>query len=346
MIDLSVHLADPDPSCCVIAEVAQAHDGSLGRAHAYVDAVADAGADVVKFQTHIAAAESTPAEPWRVPFSPQDSSRYDYWKRMEFSEERWLGLRKHAEERDLAFSSSPFSLEAVELLERVGVGAWKIASGEVSDAPVVAAVLDTGRPVLLSTGMSPFSEVDAAVGAIRAAGVPFAVLQATSAYPCPPEDVGLDLIPRLRERYGAPAGLSDHSGTIYAGLAAAALGAAVVEVHVTFSRRDFGPDVAASVTIDELATLVEGVSFINRMRASRADKDAAAAALEATRAVFAKSVVASRDLPAGTVLDGSDLVARKAGGGLSPARLGDLVGRSLRHPLAANQALSEEDLEP
>src|ERR1700704_322832 len=119
----------PQARCIVVGEVAQAHDGSLGFAHAFIDAIAGAGADAVKFQTHIAAAESTPAEPWRVKFSPQDATRYDYWRRMEFSEEHWRGLKQHAEARGLVFLSSPFSGEAVELLERIGMVAWKVASG-------------------------------------------------------------------------------------------------------------------------------------------------------------------------------------------------------------------------
>src|SRR5829696_8197477 len=122
---------DWDARPLVIGEVAQAHDGSLGLAHALIDAIAEAGADAVKFQTHIAAAESHPSEPWRVPFSPADATRFDYWTRMEFSEEQWAGLHAHADERGLAFLSSPFSLEAVELLRRVGVAGWNIASGEV-----------------------------------------------------------------------------------------------------------------------------------------------------------------------------------------------------------------------
>ena len=140
--------------CLIIGEVAQAHDGSLGFAHAFIDAIANAGADAVKFQTHIAAAESTPAEPWRVKFSPQDQTRYDYWQRMEFSEAQWLGLKQHAEARGLLFLSSPFSVEAVELLSRVGVAAWKIASGEVSSRQMFERISATRLPVLLSTGMS------------------------------------------------------------------------------------------------------------------------------------------------------------------------------------------------
>ena len=140
--------------CMIVAEVAQAHDGSLGSAHAFIDAIANAGADAVKFQTHIAAAESTPAEPWRVKFSYQDATRYDYWKRMEFTEAQWLGLKNHAEERKLLFLSSPFSMEAVELLQRIGIRAWKIASGELTNVPMLGRIVESGLPIILSSGMS------------------------------------------------------------------------------------------------------------------------------------------------------------------------------------------------
>ena len=124
-------LSDPAPGrpCTIIAEVSQSHDGSLGTAHAFIDAAAGAGADAIKFQTHIAAAESTSEEPWRKSFSGQDASRIDYWRRMEFSEEQWYALREHAAKRNLLFLSSPFSMQAVELLKRVGVAALDRAWG-------------------------------------------------------------------------------------------------------------------------------------------------------------------------------------------------------------------------
>ncbi len=200
--------------CIIVAEVAQAHDGSLGMAHAYIDAIANAGADAVKFQTHIAAAESTPYESWRVKFSDQDATRYDYWRRMEFTEEQWHGLKKHANECGLLFLSSPFSVEAVELLSRVGVAAWKVGSGEITNSPMFELMAETGLPILLSTGMSRLSEIDAALEFFKSRKLPVVVLQCTSAYPCPPEKVGLNLIPFFRERYGCAVGLSDHSGTI------------------------------------------------------------------------------------------------------------------------------------
>ena len=332
--------------CCVMAEVALAHDGSLGFAHAFIDVAAAAGADAVKFQTHLADAESTARERWRVPFSRQDASRYDYWRRTAFTEPEWRGLAEHARERHLHFLSSPFSVEAFELLDRVGVAAWKLASGEVTNVPLIERMARNGRLVILSSGMSTLRELDRAVAICRDAGAAVAVLQATTAYPCAPEDTGLNMIDTLRRRYDCPVGLSDHSGTIYAGLAAAVLGAAIVEVHVTFSRSMFGPDVPASLTPEELGRLVEGVRFVERAMANPVDKDGMAARFSDLRDLFGKSVVARRDLPAGTVLSAADLAIKKPGGDLPPDRLDSVIGRTLSRALTRDEPVRESDLTP
>ncbi len=332
--------------CLLIAEVAQAHDGSLGLAHAFVDAAARAGADAIKFQTHIADAESTPAEPWRVRFSPQDGTRHDYWLRTSFSESQWTGLRAHAEDVGLLFLSSPFSPEAVAMLSRVGVAAWKVPSGEVATPELLEQMAATGRPVLLSTGMSPLAEVDGAVERLRMAGANFAVMQCTSAYPCPAERVGLNLLAVYRERYGCAVGLSDHSGTIYPALAAVTLGAEVLEVHITLSREMYGPDVASSVTTSEFRQLADGVRFIERMQRNPVAKDAETEGLATFRAMFTKSVVAARALVAGQVIGAQDLAIRKPGTGLAAGRLGEIVGRRVRRSVAPWQPLMEDDLVP
>jgi N-acetylneuraminate synthase len=335
--------------CLIIGEVALTHDGSLGLAHAFIDAIAAASADAVKFQTHIAAAESTPAEPFRVKFSRQDASRYDYWARMAFTEAQWRGLAEHCTERGLLFISSPFSIEAVDVLERVGQRIWKMASGEVSNTQLLDRVLDhavnTSAPVLLSTGMSPLAETDAAVARVKSRGVPVGVMQCTTAYPCPPEKIGLNMVPVYRARYGCWTGLSDHSATIYPGLAGAAIGLDLLEVHVTLSRDMFGPDVIASVTTAELRQLVEGVRFIERMRAFPLDKDASAAETAPLRRLFTRSLVANGALPAGTVLTREHFLIKKPGTGVSPDRLGDVVGKRLLRALSADQLLSPEDVE-
>jgi len=343
--DKLMRLRPKSAKCFILAEVAQAHDGSLGMAHAFIEAIANAGADAVKFQTHIAAAESTPSEPWRVKFSPQDATRYDYWKRMEFTEAQWHGLKRHAEERGLKFLSSPFSIEAVELLTRVGVSAWKVASGEVSNVSMFERMAATGWPILLSTGMSPLSEIDAAVERVKAYRLPLTALQCTSVYPCPPEQVGLNLISFFRERYDCGIGLSDHSGTIYPGLAAATLGIEVLEVHVTLSREMFGPDVTSSITTSELRQLVEGVRFIEKMKTHPMDKDAMATQLAPMRNLFTKSIVAKVHLQAGTILKAEHLIVKKPGMGIPSHRLPELLGRRLRCDVAADQLLSEAILD-
>lgn len=336
---------DPNRSCLIVAEIAQTHDGSLGTAHAYIDAAARAGAQAIKFQTHIAAAESTPGEPWRVKFSPQDETRYDYWKRMEFTPAQWAGLAAHAREKGLIFLSSAFSFEAVDLLEGIGVPAWKVGAGETSNLPMIGRMAATGKPVILSSGMSDWDELDRAVECVRRAGAPVAVLQCTTAYPCPPEKLGLNVIELLAGRYDCPVGLSDHSGTIYAGLAAATLGARIIEVHVTFSRECFGPDVVASITTQELARLVEGVRFIERAMKSPVDKAEMARSLTDLRRTFGKSVVAGRDLPAGHQLSLDDLALKKPGTGIPPSGLDRLVGRRLAVAVRADHLISETDLE-
>jgi N,N'-diacetyllegionaminate synthase len=342
-----VTLLDWTHRVVVIGEVGQAHDGSLGMAHAFVDAIAEAGADAVKFQTHIAAAESRIDEPWRVKFSYADSCRYDYWKRMEFTAQAWTGLRRHAEDRGLAFLSSPFSLAAVDLLRHVGVAAWKVASGEVANSSLLDAVAQTGEPVLLSSGMSDWAELDGAVERLRGAGAgPLAVLQCTSAYPLMPERLGLNVLGEIRERYGCATGLSDHSGKIFPALAAVTLGGRVIEVHVTLSREMFGPDVVASVTTSELRLLVEGVRYVEAALAAPVDKDEVALELAPMRVLFGRSLVASRALPAGYLLAADDLIAKKPGGGVSPARLESLIGRRLRRALHPDEPVHDDDLAP
>ena len=331
--------------CLIIGEVGLAHDGSLGYAHAFIDEVARAGADAVKFQTHIAEAESTASEPFRVAFSPKDATRYEYWKRLEFTETEWQGLANHAGDHGLTFLSSPFSREAVEMLTRVGMTMWKIGSGEVGNLPLLDAMTATGRPILLSSGMSDIAELDRAVDRVRQAGLPLAVLQCTTAYPCPPERIGLNMIPVFRERYGCLVGLSDHSGTIYPGIAAAAMGTDVLEVHVTMSRGMFGPDVPASVTMEELRLLVDGVRFVERMHAHPVDKDAAAVDMASLRDIFTKSLVAARPLAAGTVLVEADLAMKKPGTGIPAERLPSVVGRRLQRALDPDGQIRLDDLE-
>jgi N,N'-diacetyllegionaminate synthase len=332
-------------SCSIIAEVAQAHDGSLGMAHAFIDAIAGAGAHAVKFQTHIAAAESTPAEPWRTKFGTQDETRFDYWRRMEFSESQWLELKRHAEEKGLLFLSSPFSLEALVLLERIGVVAWKVASGEVSNLDMITRMAETALPIILSSGLSDYAELDQAVSIARGGVGALAVMQCTTRYPTPPEQIGLNVLGELAKRYpDAAVGLSDHSATIFPGLAAATMGAKLIEVHITLSRDMFGPDVKASVTPQELTQLAAGVRFIEIMHRSPVVKHKSAE-LEDLRAIFTKSVVAAKSMAVGHVITADDVVAKKPGTGIPAKDMSALIGRRLAHAVAVDTVIAWADIE-
>ncbi|MDA0891551.1 MAG: N-acetylneuraminate synthase family protein [Proteobacteria bacterium] len=329
----------------IIAEIAQAHDGSLGTAHAYIDAVAKTGANAIKFQTHIATAESSPDEKFRVNSFPQDSTRYEYWRRMEFTEPQWAGLAEHAKASGLTFLSTPFSHEAVQLLDRLGVPGWKIGSGEITNLPLLQFVANTGKPVLLSTGMSSWSDIDEAIRTIDNAEGGYAVMQCTTTYPCPPEQIGLNVIQAIRDRYSCPVGLSDHSGKIYPSLAAVTMGAHLIEVHTVFSKECFGPDVSSSVTTSELASLVEGIRFLERAFNSPIDKDEKAEQMRDLSRLFGKSIYLRHDLHQGHVLTEDDLALRKPGTGIPAKHLFELVGRVLRQACKANHQLTFGDLE-
>lgn len=334
----------PSNPTYIIAEVGQAHEGSLGLAHSFIDAAANAGADAIKFQTHIAHAETTRQEPWRVKFSKQDATRWDYWKRMEFSHQQWEGLIEHAREKSIEFLSSPFSFEAVDLLNSIGIEAWKIASGEVSNIPLLKKITSTGKPVLISSGLSDWQEIDTAVEFLKSEGVQVGLFQCTTAYPCPAEKVGLNLIAEMMARYNLPIGLSDHSSKIYSGLGAVALGASMVEVHVAFSREMFGPDTLASLTFDELKKLREGCDFICQSTSNPISKERLSAEQINLRAIFNKSVYLKNTLPAGSILKEKDLVFKKPGTGIPVSKWESIVGRKLILKTSSEQPLKEADL--
>jgi len=328
----------------LIAEVAQAHDGSLGMAHAHIDAAADAGADAVKFQTHIASEESTFDEPFRVKFSDQDVTRYDYWKRMEFSPAQWAGLAQHANDKGLCFLSSAFSVAAVNLLETLSMPAWKIGSGEFRSAELLNAMMRTGKPILYSTGMSKWSEITSVVNTLRERNHPFALFQCTSQYPTPSESVGLNVLEEFHRRYACPVGLSDHSGKIFAAMAAMARGANLIEAHVTFDKRMFGPDVPASITFAEFALLAKAREEFHLMNTRPVDKDRMAEQLSNMRELFTKSIAPARELRAGDILVESMLVPKKPGTGIPYSARHQLLGRRLLKDVGPERLLRWGDI--
>ena len=328
----------------IIAEIAQAHDGSLGIAHSYIDALAGAGVHAVKFQTHIANAESSIHEPFRVKFSYEDATRFDYWKRMEFTAEQWAGIKSHCEEKGLEFISSPFSCAAVDLLEKLGVKKYKIGSGEVSNLLMLEKIALTGKEIILSSGMSSLSELDSTINFLKPFGNTVSVLQCTTAYPTVAGQWGLDLIPVLKERYHLPTGFSDHSGDIYASLAATAMGAEIIEFHAVFDKNMFGPDAKASLTIDQIKNVVKGINEITTDLQTKTNKESSDVFADLKK-IFQKSLAVNKNLEAGHVISFDDLETKKpAGYGIDAKEFKNIIGKTLKQKKSAQDFLNYNDL--
>jgi N-acetylneuraminate synthase len=326
----------------VIAEIGNTHEGSIGQAQALIAAAAEAGADAVKLQTHLAEAETTPDAPFPPYFRPSET-RHAYYERIAFDRAQYRDLSQFAASVGVVLLSSPFSIGAVELLESIGAPAYKIPSGEVTNLPYLDHVARLKKPVLLSSGMSSWQELDQAVETIARHHDRIVLLQCTSLYPCPPERVGLNILGEMRTRYGLPAGLSDHTVTIFASLAAVVLGACVIERHFTLSRKMYGPDPAFSLEPHDFLQLVEGIRAIEASLRHPVDKDDLSDVGE-MKAIFQKSIVTARDLPAGTILTSEDLTTKKPGTGCPPRRLPEMIGRRTACFLPKDTMLSETHL--
>lgn len=329
----------------IIAEIAQAHEGSLGIAHSYIDALANAGVDAVKFQTHIAEAESSDFEPFRVKFSYEDETRFDYWKRMEFTLDQWQGLKTHCEEKGVEFISSPFSCAAVDLLEKINVKRYKIGSGEMTNFLMLEKIARTKKPIILSSGMSDWNELEQAIDFLKPFGNELSIMQCTTAYPTLPAQWGLNMIKGMKEKFNIPVGFSDHSSTIVSALAATALGASMLEFHAVFDKEMFGPDAKASLTISEIKELIVGVKQITTSLAHNEHKKDVSAFAE-LKIMFGKSIAINKNLSKGTILKLEDLESKKPGNkGISAKDYSMVVGKKLTKDVTQWSFIQIEDIE-
>jgi N-acetylneuraminate synthase/N,N'-diacetyllegionaminate synthase len=331
----------------VIAEAGVNHDGDPDLAHRLVDAAADAGADAVKFQTFdpaALAAGGAPTAEYQRRAGVAAADQREMLERLALPAAAWAELQAHATARGLVFLSTPFDDGSADLLDRLGVPAFKVGSGELTNTPFFGRLARRGRPLLVSTGMADMVEVAAAVDAIREHGdVPLALLHCVSSYPAAPADANLRVMETMRRAFGVPVGWSDHTPGIELGLAAAALGAAVVEKHLTLDRALPGPDHAASLEPAAFGAFVAGIRAVGSALGTGV-KAPVAAERDVAR-VARRSLHWGRGLAAGTVVAAADLVALRPGTGLAPGRLGELVGRRTARPVEAGARVEPADLE-
>ncbi|RJP24841.1 MAG: N-acetylneuraminate synthase [Deltaproteobacteria bacterium] len=332
--------------CFVIAEAGVNHNGSRDLAMKLIDAAAAAGADAVKFQTFMAdrlVAKDAPKAGYQARATGSDETQYEMLKRLELTEDDHRALIAHCGKRDVLFLSTPFDEGSCDFLESLGIPAFKIPSGELTNLPFLAHVAGKGRPVVLSTGMATLREVDEAVAVFAGSGNDrLALLQCVSEYPADPKEANLRAMASMRAAFGFPVGFSDHTPGIAVAVAAAALGACVLEKHFTLDRAMPGPDHRASIEPKELAEMVRGIRIAESALGDGEKRPAAGEGAVASMA--RKSLVAACDIPAGTLLGPEHIAAMRPGTGISPALRERLLGRRVRVAVPSGTPLDWEML--
>ncbi|RJR38293.1 MAG: N-acetylneuraminate synthase [Desulfobacteraceae bacterium] len=332
------HILEND-SVFIIAEAGINHNGHFDLALELVERAKKAGADCVKFQTFRTSASESKHSGKPGYFSGRigNMSKHEWSRSLEFSEEQFSDLMEHCRRLDIAFLSTACDIEGLRILEKIGAEAVKIASADTNNDYLLAAVAGTRLPVILSTGMSTMDEVSHAMEILQKSGaVEIALMQCTSQYPTPHDQINLRVIETYRRVFGRPVGFSDHSEGIHIPVAAVAVGARMIEKHFTLSRNLPGVDHAASLDPSEFARMVEAVRQVEAALGS-VEKRVQPEEVENIKSMR-RSLMAARPLHAGTILRPEDITAKRPGTGLPPTRIGEFLGKRL------NRDLDEEDL--
>jgi len=332
----------PGEPCYVIAEAGVNHNGNVASAHALVDRAAEAGADAVKFQAFVTDELVTPGAlkaSYQVA-TTGEGAQVAMLRSLELSEAEHAALKAHCEDAGVDYLCTPYEATSADMLERLGVAAYKVASTDATNLPFLRRLAGKGRPVLLSTGMCDLAEVEAALAALEAGGPPpgVAVLHCTSDYPAPVEQANLRVLHTLSQAFGRPVGFSDHTAGVGLSPVAVALGACVIEKHFTLDRAQVGPDHRASLEPAELTELVRRVRDVERALGDGVKR--VAPAERANKLRMQKSLVARRRITTGQTLRPEDLTAKRPATGLTPSWLERIVGRCAAREVAADEVLT------
>ena len=327
----------------IIAEIGMTHDGSLGQALALTKAAAESGVDAVKYQLHISEAETIRNAPQPPYFKAEP--RYEFFKRTAFGIEQWKQIKEQCKDCKVKFIVSPFSIEAVKILEDIGVEAIKIPSGEITNIPYLEYIANTGIPVIISSGMSSWQEMCECIDIFKRRNCNIAIMQCTSEYPCPPEAVGLNIIDKIKESYpGIPVGLSDHSSGIWAAIGAWMKGATLIEKHFTLSKKMYGPDAKMSMEPDEMEMLCSSIKSLEIALANPVDKTQIEQFSDMKK-IFQKSIVVIKNIKKGTILSKDMIGYKKPGIGLEPKYYKDIIGKKVTRDLTFDDIIYEGDIE-
>ncbi len=343
-VKISDRKIGPNHPCFVIAEAGVNHNGDINIAKQLIDVAVKARVDAVKFQTFTAekvVSLTAPKAEYQLRTTDETESQYAMLKRLELSIQMHKQLFAYCEDREILFLSTPFDEDSVDFLESLGVAAFKVSSGEITNQPLLVHIATKKKPIILSTGMSSLVDVAQAVKIIREAGnQKLVLLHCVSNYPADPKDVNLRAMETMATAFQLPVGFSDHTLGVEVSLAAVALGARVIEKHFTLNRKMPGPDHRASLEPEGLRKLVKGIRIVESALGNGRKEPAQSESN--TAAVARRSLVAVRDLKAGEVLTAEDIAVRRPGTGMPPAMISFVVGLTLKTDVTAGSVLSRE----
>lgn len=331
-------------SILIIAEAGVNHNGSLAMAKQLAGVAKAAGADIVKFQTakpELVISRFAEKAEYQKAETGEAESQLEMCKRIHLTFDEHAQLKEYCDSIGIAYLSTPFDLDSIDFLQQLGTPMWKVPSGEITNLPYLEKIAATKKPVILSTGMSMISEIEDALTILEDGGAgPITLLHCNTEYPTPIEDANLLAMQDLREQFGLPVGYSDHTAGIEADIAAAALGAVVIEKHFTLDKTLPGPDQKASLDPAEFKAMVDAVRHIE---AALGDGHKHLTLSEApNRAVARKSIVAARAIRKGEVFTADNLTTKRPGDGISPMRWYEVLGKTAVRDFAEDEKIEME----
>ncbi|MBZ4666102.1 N-acetylneuraminate synthase [Mahella sp.] len=342
MLTIADRTIGPGHPCFIIAEAGVNHNGDIDLAMQMINAAVKAGADAIKFQTfkadNLVTVDADMAE-YQKANTGSDKTQYHMLKALELPDDAWPRLKQYCDERHIVFLSTPFDEESAQLLKYLGIPAYKIGSGEVTNIPLLKFIAGYKKPIILSTGMASLGEIEQAIGAIKEEGNDkIVLLHCVTSYPAPYDSINLKAMNTLKTAFGLEVGYSDHTEGIEISIAAAALGASVIEKHFTLDRNMPGPDHKASLEPHELKQMVRSIRHVE---AGLGDGIKVIGADERKiKEVVRRSIVANTDIKSGAVIEKSFLTAKRPAGGLPPAFIDYIAGRRARHDIPKNTVIT------
>ena len=331
----------------LIAEVGQAHDGSLGQAHSFIDACADSGIKEIKFQTHIADSESSKYEPFRTKFSYEDSTRKDYWKRMEFTEKQWRELKKHCEIKNINFLSTATCIASAELLIKIGCKNIKIGSGDFNNNLLIDFCTKHFEEIIFSTGLCTKNEIKTMINRSKDYNYELKswFFSCNTKYPTPINETNIGNLKYIRENFNGHIGHSDHTANKNALLAATLMGSEALEFHIAWDRLQFGPDSSSSFAIRELPELIKDINDMEKIKDSLNDEKLISKNDLNNKVIFGKSLTAKRDILVNKEISMYDLECTKPSNkGINSSDYEKVIGKFVKNSLLKGEFISNEKI--